>query len=149
MRALLLSLLIYTAAFSADILELVRYIDQNDTASLITSVQTADDANAYRSDNNKTILMYSTWMGNAEAVNHLLEKGADVNTQDDTGATALHLAIWKNHEAIALQLLEKGADFNLLSKDGMTAKDIALLKANPNIIKALDAKTPKLKSLGI
>jgi len=149
MKAVLLFFMIYTAAYAADIIELVGYIDKNETSTFINAVQTVEDANAQRSDNNKTILMYSSWVGNLEAVNHLLEKGADVNTQDETGATALHLAIWKNHEAIALRLLDKGADFNLLSKDGMTALDIAILKENQNILQVLDSKTPKRKSLGI
>lgn len=149
MRVFFLIFMLYSSIYAADIFELVGYIDKNETSSLIKAVQTAEDANAHRSDNNKTILMYSAWMGNMDAIAHLLEKGADINAQDETGATALHLAIWKNHEAIAILLIERGADFNLLSKDGMSAMDIAVLKANPNVLKILEAKTPKRKSLGI
>lgn len=149
MKALFISSLFAIGIYASDIFELVGYIDKNDTSSFVTAIKTVEDANTHRSDNNKTILMYSAWMGNEEAVNHLLEKGADINMQDETGATALHLAIWKNHESIALKLLEKGADFNLLSKDGMSAMDIAILKGNQNILKVLDSKTPKRKTLGL
>lgn len=84
----------------ADIFKLVGAIDRNDTVEFISMVHTIGDANTARSDNNKTILMYASYKGNKEAVEHLIAKGANVNATDSTNATALHLAIWKDYTDI-------------------------------------------------
>jgi ankyrin repeat protein len=133
--------------YSADILELVSLLDRNDTAVFESKVQNAIDANAMREDNNKTILMYACWVGNIEAVNHLISKGADVNAQDIGGATPLHLAAWKGHNAIALRLLEHGASANAMSKEGMTPLDIAMMRENRELAEAIEKTAPKLKPL--
>lgn len=136
-----------SALYGAEILDLVRSLDRNDTAGFERSVQTALDANAMRDDNNKTILMYASWVGNEEAVRYLIDKGADVNAVDSGGATALHLAIWKGFDSIALYLLDHGAQPDIMSVDGMTAVDIAAMKGNKTILEAIDQKKPKRKSL--
>lgn len=132
---------------AADILELVRLIDRNDTVMFNNHVRTISDANAARGDNNKTILMYASWVGNAQAVQHLIKMGADVNAEDSSGATALHLAAWKGHTSIAVYLLENGASGSVLSKDGMSALDIALMQGNREIAEAIEKAAPKLKKL--
>lgn len=106
-----------------------------------------EDANAARSDNNKTILMYASWIGNIEAVRVLVEKGADVNTADSSGATALHLAIWRDRTNIALYLLEHGASAKAMSLNGMTPEDIAVLRTNTEVMESISKAKPKLKSL--
>lgn len=132
---------------AADILDLVGLLDRNDTAAFQSQVQTLNDANAAREDNNKTILMYACWIGNTEAVNHLISKGADVNAQDAGGATALHLAAWKGHTKIALYLIEKGASGQTMSQDGMTPLDVAMMQENREIAEAIQKAAPKLKPL--
>lgn len=131
----------------ADILQLVGLLDRNDTTTFIAKVQTISDANAAREDNNKTILMYACWVGNINAVKHLVEKGADVNAEDSGGATALHLAAWKNHTPIALYLLANGASGSAMSKDGMTPLDVAMMRENQEIADAIQKAAPKLKKL--
>ncbi len=133
--------------WSADILELVGLLDRNETALFASKVQNAEDANAMRDDNNKTILMYACWVGNDEAVRHLVEKGADVNAKDGGGATPLHLAAWRGHTSIAIHLLEHGASPNAMSTEGMTPLDIAIMKENREIAEAIEQASPKLKPL--
>ncbi|MGA9046945.1 ankyrin repeat domain-containing protein [Sulfuricurvum sp.] len=135
------------AVEGADIFDLVGLLDRNDTATFQSHVQTLQDANAARADNNKTILMYACWVGNSEAVKHLIAKGADVNAQDAGGATPLHLAAWKGHTSIALYLLEKGASGQSMSKEGMTPLDIAVMQGNQEIARAIEKAAPKLKPL--
>lgn len=135
------------ALYSADIFELVSLIDQNQTAVFESKILTTEDANTAREDNNKTILMYACWVGNLDAVKHLIAKGADVNAQDAQGATPLHLAAWKGHNAIALYLIENGASGQSMSKDGMTPLDIALIHGNREIAEAIEKAAPKLKPL--
>lgn len=132
---------------SADIFKLVQALDRNDTKAFTSMVMTIEDANTARSDNNKTILMYASWIGNTEAVKDLVEKGANVNAQDISNAAALHLAIWRDHTDIALYLLEHGASTSSMSSDGMTPSDIALLRSNTKVIEAIGQAKPKLKSL--
>lgn len=145
---IIFSFLICTASLSAaDILELVGLLDRNDTASFQSRIQTIGDANSAREDNNKTVLMYAVWVGNADAVKYLIEKGADVNAQDTGGATALHLAAWKGYTPIALYLIEKGASGSAMSTEGMTPLDIALIKGNQEIAAAIEKAAPKLKKL--
>lgn len=131
----------------ADILQLVGLLDRNDTSGFIGKIQTINDANSAREDNNKTILMYACWVGNIDAVKHLVEKGANINAEDSGGATALHLAAWKNHTPIALYLIENGASGSAMSKDGMTPLDVALMRENQEISKAIEKAAPKLKKL--
>ena len=131
----------------ADIFKLVQTIDRNDTVEFKRLVQTIEDANTARSDNNKTILMYASWVGNIDAVQHLVYLGANVNAQDSSNATALHLAIWKDHTDIVLYLIEHGASVSAMSVDGMTPSDIALLRSNTKVIEAINQAKPKLKSL--
>lgn len=139
--------LFWTHLYSADILDLVSILDRNDTTGFESKVCNALDANAMRDDNNKTILMYASWVGNIDAVRHLVEKGADVNAQDAGGASALHLAAWKGHNAIALYLIEHGASGSAMSKDGMTPLDIAMMRGNSEIAQAIEKAAPKLKPL--
>ena len=139
--------LIVSTVEGGDIFDLVGLLDRNDTATFQSHVQTLQDANAAREDNNKTILMYACWVGNSEAVKHLIAKGADVNAQDSGGATPLHLAAWKGHTSIALYLLEKGASGQTMSKEGMTPLDIAVMQGNKEIATAIEKAAPKLKPL--
>lgn len=132
---------------AADIFNLVGLLDRNDTASFQSHIQTIGDANTAREDNNKTILMYAVWVGNADAVKYLIDKGADVNAQDTGGATALHLAAWKGYTPIALYLIGKGASTTAMSKEGMTPLDIAIMRENREIMEAIEKATPKLKKL--
>ncbi|MEW5832821.1 MAG: ankyrin repeat domain-containing protein [Campylobacterota bacterium] len=140
-------LMLVSLAQGADILQLVALLDRNDTETFKAQVQTLQDANAMRGDNNKTVLMYACWVGNDEAVRHLVEKGADVNAHDAGGATALHLAAWKNRTAVALYLLEHGASGSAISREGMTPLDIAMMRENRTIADAIEKAAPKLKPL--
>ncbi len=146
-KILFLFLLSATFLSGADIFKLVQAIDRNDTVEFKRLVQTIADANTARSDNNKTILMYSSWIGNIDAVKHLVDLGANINAQDSSNATALHLAIWKDHTDTALFLLQKGASSTAMSVDGMTPNDIAILRSNVPIMEAIQKAKPKLKSL--
>ncbi|KAI5926193.1 ankyrin repeat-containing domain protein [Camillea tinctor] len=57
----------------------------------------------------------------AEAVNLLIEAGADLNMQSRTGKSALHVAVRRNRTEIVKVLLMKGANVNLKCNRGWNA----------------------------
>lgn len=59
--------------------------------------------------------------GDAEQVNTLLAKGADINTKDGQGTTVLMEASREGRTAVAKILLQKGAQINLQNNRGLTA----------------------------
>ncbi|TQN71668.1 putative ankyrin repeat protein, partial [Colletotrichum shisoi] len=61
-----------------------------------------------------------------ESVQLLLEKGADVNCQQDDGMTALHLAAQRGEHSVVETLLGHGADPDLGDKRGKTALSEAI-----------------------
>ncbi len=61
----------------------------------------------------------------AEAVEALLEHGADVNARQQVGYTPLMGAAAGGREDLADLLLKHGADPSLVSEDGKTAADVA------------------------
>lgn len=142
-----LFLMIAVNANGADILKLVNLLDTNETAQFKSMIVSPEDANAMRDDNNKTILMYASWIGNTEAVEYLIDKGAEPNRQDNGGVTALHLALWKSRSDIAIYLLKHGASPDIMSQDGMTPLDIANMRGNHQIADMIKNSAPKLKPL--
>lgn len=55
----------------------------------------------------------------------LLENGANIHLQNESGETALHLAVLGNNSKIVRMLLKKGANPNLKDNDGRSALDLA------------------------
>lgn len=147
LKSFLGTLLITLSLQGADILQLVASLDRNDISGFESQIQTVSDANAMRPDNKKTVLMYACWIGNIEAVTYLIEKGADLNAKDISGATALHLAAWKGHRDIAFYLIAKGASGYTPSKEGMSPLDIAMMQGHTDIAEAIKKAAPKLKKL--
>ena len=66
------------------------------------------------------MLHYAANKGYLEIVKLLLEKGADINVQDNDGRTPLHEAMSYQAFGVARFLLENGANVNLKNKDGDT-----------------------------
>ena len=63
-------------------------------------------------------------------VKYLLEKGANVNQQDESGYTALMDAAYNNYVEVVKVLLEHGADVNMKTKEGYSAHHYASLDGN-------------------
>ena len=51
--------------------------------------------------------------GHKEVCRVLVNKGSDIDNQNEQGYTAVHLAVLKNHEEVCKYLIEKGANINL------------------------------------
>jgi ankyrin repeat protein len=99
-----------------------------------------DGANVNWKDmSGNTALMRASQNGHVEIVRLLLEKGAQIDTQSNTGFTALMAASFASGtiECVRL-LLEKGANMYIKNKHGKTVKDVAKSKGHADIIQLLD-----------
>ena len=67
-----------------------------------------------------TFLVYSAQCNNINFVTYLLEKGANINAQDNILNTALHYALSDNNFDLADMLLRNGANERLLNNNGLT-----------------------------
>src|SRR5829696_3891150 len=96
---------------------------------------TADAVNK-RGRDGATPLMFGVLYGDVAMVRTLIERGADVNLADDSGATPLMWAL-TDLEKTRL-LIEKGADVNVRSADGRTPVLIASgMMGGTEVVRAL------------
>lgn len=83
-------------------------------------------------------LQIALTMDNQEAMQALMNAGADVNLQDKYGKTVLHYAIKKDDiEMVRLLAQQKNTDFYLTDKEDLTPLQIAYLGGNPFILQTL------------
>ena len=69
-------------------------------------------------------LTWAAMMGQTQAVELLLQHGADVNGRNRDNNTALHLAMFLGHAETAELLLKSGADVNVRNDDGAIPIDV-------------------------
>jgi ankyrin repeat protein len=85
-----------------------------------------------------TALIHATYFGASDDVlNLLIDKGANVNVQNDRGVTALYLAAASGHENQVRLLLNRGADPRIATKSGYTPERVAQIKGQAHIVKLL------------
>lgn len=70
-------------------------------------------------------LSAAAMMGNDQVVEYLLNKGVNLNGQDENGMTALHFAANDGHSSSCSLLLARGANINIQTNDGATALFLA------------------------
>lgn len=93
-----------------------------------------------------TPLMYAAEVGSLEAMRILIDRGADVNAQNDVASTAL---MWSVSDPAKVRLLlDHGANVNLISETGRTALIIAAF-TNPSaeVVRLLLAKGANVKAM--
>jgi len=86
---------------------------------------------------NENALIIASKINNIESVRILLDKGIDVNQQDDMGNTALHYAVEIQNPYLAYRLVSKNANIHIKNNDGMSALENAKKLGNEDIIHAL------------
>ena len=75
----------------------------------------------------------------------LLNRGANVNTQDKDGNTPLMMAARKEDEELVSMLVEKGSDVSLMNNEGNTALCYAAIKGVVNIARRFVKEGRKCK----
>jgi len=88
--------------------------------------------------------------GNLNAVQKLLEAGADINSKDNSGESVIWCAIVGGNLKLVDFLVNRGADLTALNSHGYDALDMALAMENSEMVKCiLGDKEMKIGSLGI
>ena len=99
-----------------------------------------------KDSNNRTPLSWAAERGHEAVVKLLLEKGAELETNDKGyGRTALSWAAENGHEAVVELLLEKSAKLETKSHDGRTALSWAAEKGHEAVVKLLLEKGAELE----
>lgn len=112
-------------------------IKDNQLQELITVLKNNPDAANVPDSRGFTPLVMAAYVNNLEAVQMLLEYGAEVNYQDRVGNTALMGTCFKGYLEIAELLLQHGADVNLISENGASALIYAVNFNQPALVKLL------------
>jgi hypothetical protein len=86
------------------------------------------DVNAVEPSTGGTPLMVAALFDHREAVELLIENGADLNAFNYEGSTALHTAAFFCHVETVKLLVEQGADVNARNSQGQTALDIVTIE---------------------
>jgi len=89
-----------------------------------------------RGHKGKTALAIASEYGHLHVVNELLNRGANIEAQDDEAGTALFLAAGNNHLDVVKELLNRGANVNA-RKYGSTPLYFAAVKNSLNVVKEL------------
>lgn len=106
----------------------------HDPAKMKLLIQHGADINAKAKTGNTPLLIASIGHGKYEAVNMLIEKGADVFAMNNKKENALIRASQFGDTSTISLLLNKGIDINALSQDSTTALINAVLNANKPVI---------------
>jgi ankyrin repeat protein len=83
-------------------------------------------------------LHLASYHGDMEAIEALVEGGADVNATGEMGSTPLHNAIEARHAPRVKFLLERGARTDIRNEFGRTAIDVADLHWDADVIALLE-----------
>jgi len=78
--------------------------------------------------------------GSKNAVDILLDLGANINAVDNDGNNCLHYAVRSKNESLLKKLLVRGADKNIRNKNGLLPYDMAIDNRDKNIADILSAK---------
>ena len=117
----------------------LHYAERNDcyTNNLEAIISHGVDVNATHK-NNVTALMIACGKGNEDAINVLLNAGADANIADANGNTCLHYAAGNDcYTKIFHVIISRGVDVNVTNESNVTALMIACVKGNKDAINVL------------
>jgi len=112
--------------------------ETNNVKRLEELIQDGAHVNEPDSDRGNTPIHWACAGGNLDAIEVLLEYGADINASNNHGRTPLHCLISERYDKIALWLVQYcGADPYIQDKRGVAAFDLAQKFFQPEIESAV------------
>jgi uncharacterized protein len=91
---------------------LMRAAARGDVTAVTAALTAGADVNGAHAETRLTALMFAAYFGHEAAARLLLDKGAQPNLKDATGASAADWASTGSHEATATLLQKAGAQLN-------------------------------------
>ena len=114
-----------------------------DKQTVQTIIDHGADVDAINKDN-ETALLIACMNGQIDAINVLLEAGADTNITDTYGHTCLHKAVNANCGKQAVQAItDHGADVNATNDKSQTALALACERGNENAMSVILKADPR------
>jgi len=112
--------------------------EQNNIKRLEELIQDGADVNEADWDRGSTPLHWACAAGKLDAIEVLLEYGAEINSQNKHGRTPLHCLISERYDKIALWLIQYcNADPHIQDKRGVSSYDLAQRFFQPEIDAAI------------
>jgi len=123
---------------SAKVFEEFHETAKRDQVDKLQKLLSADENWLEKRDKyQRTPLHSAARYGAISAARFLLDRGADLNVEDEKGNTPLHLASIFRHDEIVDLLIQHKADVDLFNAQGQTPLHLASLYGNPESIKLL------------
>ena len=116
-------------------------INQAPTTERLIAVADNEALNVRNKPDGNNLIMVASINNHPEIINLLLERGLDINEQNNLGKTALMLAIEaKNQDLVKILIEEHNTDLEIRDVNGNTAYALATQKGSPAIVDYLNEK---------
>ncbi|XP_058830344.1 ankyrin repeat and MYND domain-containing protein 2 [Topomyia yanbarensis] len=118
-------------------------ISKNENSELKLALAQFKQSVDYVDENGMTPLQHASYKGNKDAVQLLLDQGADVNSgKHEYKYTALHFGALSGNVDVCLKLLLAGANSNATNSVGRTAAQMAAFVANHQVVATINNFVP-------
>ena len=104
---------------------LSRAISRGDAGEIRSLVDAGAELNQHGGLFGWTPLIHAAYSDQLDAVNLLIQAGADLNLSDDSGNTALMTAARKERREIVAALIQAGANCAIVNNSGKSASDLS------------------------
>ncbi|EAT44469.1 AAEL004183-PA [Aedes aegypti] len=128
---------------SADQKEIFDRISKNENSELKLRLARFKQSVDFVDENGMTPLQHAAYKGNKEAVQMLLDQGADVNSgKHEYNYTALHFGALSGSVDVCMKLLLAGAKADAVNTIGRTAAQMAAFVANHQVVATINSFVP-------
>ncbi|XP_055606813.1 ankyrin repeat and MYND domain-containing protein 2 [Uranotaenia lowii] len=123
--------------------EIFDRISKNEISELKMVLAQFKQSVDFVDENGMTPLQHAAYKGNKDAVQMLLDQGADVNSgKHEYNYTALHFGALSGNVDVCLKLLQSGAKADATNSVGRTAAQMAAFVANHQVVATINNYVP-------